>query len=87
MDSEASVTKEEIEKLLKYGMSMSDIAKRKGVSVETVRKRLNGIDGPRGRARRIDHDQVRKLRSEGKTYKQIAETVGCSPAYVQKLLT
>lgn len=74
-------------RLPRNGYSIAGAAKKLGVSESTV-KRWTSIPREEYDARMLArHERIRELRTQGLTYREISETVGCSIGTVHNALS
>lgn len=58
-----------------------------GIEREKAKAAAKGEKWATGRPQVLDYDQIRKLRGDGLSVRQIAKELGCSSSAVQKVLT
>lgn len=80
--------RKEVHRLYKAGYSRQEIADATGYSKSYVERIIYAINGPAEKKTLSDSDreQILKLRTEGKTIREIAKEVGFSTSTVQKCL-
>ncbi|RWC10382.1 MAG: recombinase family protein [Mesorhizobium sp.] len=58
-----------------------------GIAGAKAKAEAEGVPWNTGRPVKLDHDLIRKLKSDGLSVRKIAKEAGCSPSAVQKVLS
>jgi len=91
MRHDGDMERAEIEGLLKDGLSLAAIARRKRLDPSTVRKAAKRLgiaapEGPKYAAKRIPLVELQALVEDGATLRRLADHFGVSPATIRKHL-